>query len=135
MMRTSQIFGVLGLAFLLSSCGSAKGPQLGTVTGVVSMDGKPLANARVVFTPIDEGRGSVGVTNESGRYSLEFAYNQKGAAVGEHTVQIFSESYSGEGPSDPVISPEFNSASTLKAHVKPGRNSFDFSVTSTSRRP
>lgn len=135
MIRICQIFAASGLLFILSSCGGGQnGPTLGSVTGVVQMDGKPLANARVVFTPIDEGRGSTGVTNDSGKYSLEFTHDQRGALVGEHTVQIFSDQYSGEGPSDPVISPEFNADSTLKANVKSGRNSFDFAVTSSPRR-
>jgi hypothetical protein len=66
------------------------------VSGRVTFNGKPLANATVNFQPRgtrDEprppGTGSVGHTNSDGRYSLRMVEpDQLGAVVGTHVVRI-----------------------------------------------
>lgn len=88
--------------FLLAGCGG--GPKLVTVSGRVTMGGKPLANATVNFEPVaasggaEAGGGSYGRTDADGRYSLKYVLDDRaGAVVGEHRVTITSV---GEAASD-----------------------------------
>ncbi len=70
----SAVIALGGL--LLAGCGpSSDVPKLAPVHGVVTMDGKPLANATVRFIP-ESGRPSVGVTDEQGRYELNYTDEQ-----------------------------------------------------------
>ena len=66
----------LALCLALTSaigCGGAPSdmPELGSVTGTVTLAGKPLADAIVEFRPA-EGRPSSGKTNETGAYTLQY---------------------------------------------------------------
>ena len=71
---------------------------LAPVSGRVTLDGQPLAGAAVVFQPKfagDSGEvapGSVGRTNEIGRYALMTVNDEPGAAPGTHKVRIYSYS-------------------------------------------
>lgn len=92
---------VVGL-MLLAGCGG--GPKLVSVSGRVTMGGKPLANATVIFEPIaaaagtEAGGGAYGRTNADGRYSLKYVLDDRaGAVAGEHRVTITS---AGEATSD-----------------------------------
>jgi hypothetical protein len=81
---------VLGLG--ASGCGGSK---IATVSGIVTLDGKPLANATVSFQPISSGKdvnpglGSLGRTDDYGRYKLAIVGEGTGGAlVGKHRVEI-----------------------------------------------
>jgi len=84
--------GLLGLA-LLAGCGES-GPKLAKVSGVVTLDGKPFPNAYVSFQPMaeggkpDPGPGSVGRTDEQGRFRMFTDKLGEGAVVGRHRVRI-----------------------------------------------
>src|SRR6185369_10317424 len=77
------------LLLTLAGCGSG---QFAPVSGTVTLDGKPLANAAVNFQPVeskDSGLASAGKTDASGRYSLRVVMNNaSGAVVGKHRVSI-----------------------------------------------
>jgi hypothetical protein len=86
---------VLGSAFiLLAGCGS--GPKYAPVSGRVTLNGKPLANATVSFQPIahegsiEAAPGSSGKTNANGEYTLSVSPSQSGAWVGKHRVMVSS---------------------------------------------
>ncbi|HEV3143039.1 MAG TPA: carboxypeptidase-like regulatory domain-containing protein [Gemmataceae bacterium] len=81
-------------ALLLALGCNSKGKYV-SVSGRVTLDGKPLVNALVTFQPIaakDEalaaGAGSSGKTNENGEFTLMAANGQNGAVVGKHRVTI-----------------------------------------------
>jgi hypothetical protein len=85
---------LLPLLFLLATgCG---GPhKTAPVSGRVTLNGKPLANAAVLFQPIatsgnnEPGPGSAGTTDADGRYTLSLVGKKtKGAVIGKHKVQI-----------------------------------------------
>ncbi len=62
---------------------------MGRVHGRVTLDGKPLAGATVLFTPVVRGlRHSDGITNENGEYILKYIREEKGATVGKNSVRI-----------------------------------------------
>lgn len=103
---------------------------MGTVTGTVKADGKPLANATVTFYPQPTGRPSSGKTDENGQYKLIYSADENGAIVGEHQVRISTADDGGDyGKSKPETLPsKYNIATELKKEVKPGKNVIDFDL-------
>jgi hypothetical protein len=91
----------------LSGCGRRSDqPPLGTVKGVVTLDGEPLAEANVTFAPTEGGRTSTAVTNSDGSYELNYTTKDKGAKVGEHTVRVSTFQQGGDEPDSPKGVPE-----------------------------
>jgi hypothetical protein len=135
---TAVCLAALCLGFLAGCYGGSKGPEVGKVSGLVTLDGKPLENAAVYFEPA-RGRTSSGLTDKHGHYELSYTKEIKGAEVGGHTVRITREPTvdemlaQGTNPQakqpDPL--PErYNVNSELKAEVKPGGNTCNFELTS-----
>ena len=124
------ILAVVCLALLpAAGCGDG-GPELGTVSGTVTLDGKPLPNAKVEFQPVAKGSPSDDTTDENGYYELAYGVDKPGAMVGMHEVRISTcreEAGDDEGLS-PVIEypellpPKYNEESELTCEVKSGSN-------------
>ncbi|SFI23887.1 carboxypeptidase-like regulatory domain-containing protein [Planctomicrobium piriforme] len=110
--------------------GKPKGPELGEVTGIVTMDGAPLPNKTIVFAS-EKARPAMGTTDAEGRYTLTYAGNEKGTPVGRSTVTISTPLDHPPGPTykDPVPA-KYNTASELGAEVKPGKQEFNFDLKS-----
>jgi hypothetical protein len=64
-------------------------PKLEPVSGTVTLDGRPLASASVVFVPIGKTRGTVavGTTGPDGKYELK-SRGEPGVPAGEHRVVV-----------------------------------------------
>lgn len=127
---------VIAAVVWLGGC-TESGPKVAKVTGLVTMDGKPLPGARLDFHPEGEGRNSGGVTDEEGRYELHYSVSRMGAVLGTHKVFIstyneMTENEWGEiGPGTPETVPaQYNSKSTLTAEVESGRNEINFDLES-----
>ncbi|WP_417386363.1 hypothetical protein [Gimesia sp.] len=138
-MKLLKSFEVVCLSIIslciATGCGDSGGsdqPDLGTVTGVVTMDGQPLANVTVTFSP-ENGRPSIARTDEAGNYELGYLAETKGAVIGKHTVSIITPQ---ENPTPPgqvykdPIPAKYNDQTTLSADVKEGANTFDFQLES-----
>lgn len=92
------------LCVALAGCGS-KGPTLYPVTGkVTSADGKPLANATVVFHPTGTADANFvkprGKTDADGKFSLTTTTTDDGAPSGEYRVTV-EQWLAGARPDDP----------------------------------
>ncbi len=131
-------FWFLSCFVLLASAGCG-GSNLGQVAGTITLDGKPLANASVSFTPLNttggESPGSSGVTDSNGKYSLSLVIAQdSGAVVGKHKV-VISKIF--ESASD-VATPQELANASLPFHdftfeVKSGSNTADFNLESKQK--
>jgi hypothetical protein len=119
-------------AILATGCSSD--PRL-AVSGTVKFKGQLLDQGRIEFHPPD-GKGTLsGDVIQNGRYSIP---REKGLLPATYEVRIFS--YDEKGPKIDAIPGEaglgfkerigkkYNTESTLKAEVKPGNTTFDFSV-------
>jgi hypothetical protein len=101
--QSQFVFAACAVGAALVGCQSDVVP----VSGRVTLNGKPLAGAVVTFQPLSNtqaprpaGTGSVGITDERGRFSLRMVKpNQAGAIVGDHTVTIFATTDSSSGNS------------------------------------
>jgi len=148
-MNTTR-FGQLILGLLISfqmGCSSSDRPELGQVTGTVTLSGKPLTGVAVVFQP-ENGRPARGITNAEGKYELTYISQTKGTKIGPNRVEI-APSEEGEDSEEvesddgepqvapnrsksakPVVPKRYNVQSELKVDVKPGENTFDFQLES-----
>jgi hypothetical protein len=87
--------------------GCSKGPELGSVSGVVTMDGQPLPNAVVTFVPVAGGRAAAGQTDANGQYTLVFV-GTTGALVGQHRVSVTTAPKAqGSAPSGKMTEEEY----------------------------
>ncbi len=128
-----QRFSVLCLtasAVLLAACGRGDLPPLGQVSGTVTMDGKPLSDVTVQFSPEAGGRTSVGITDQNGVYQLAYTSDAMGAQVGKHTARLLPGAVA---PSDDAMDLSSPSVSippeamekTFEFDVVSGKNTFD----------
>ena len=66
---------------------SRSGPEFAPAGGLVTLDGKPLADAGVMFTPVRGGPVASATTDHDGRFTLRTLTND-GALVGEHAISV-----------------------------------------------
>lgn len=104
---------------------------LGRVTGVITLDGQPLADADVTFQPEGEGRAAVGTTDSQGHYELVYLND---AIVGPNLVSVTTFRDAADDGSTPEV-PEklpsrYQSDSSVKVEVEKGSNTFDFDLES-----
>lgn len=80
------------LVAAISGCGKGEGgPNLVPAEGIVTLDGRPLANADVMFIPQGEtaGQALFGRTDAQGRFHVGTPDGKRrGAAVGRYKVTI-----------------------------------------------
>ena len=114
--------------------GRLKLPKLGYVTGIVKMDGAPLAGATVYFAPLDptmanakrdRARTSFGITDEKGAYKMMYLQGTPGVAVGKCRIWLDLV-----GPKGQVIPPDYTEAVMQVREVKPGSQEYSFEMTS-----
>ena len=111
--------------------------ETGDVQGVITLDGQPLANATVTFSPA-QGRASIGQTDAEGRYQLRYTNTETGAEFGQHRVSITSaiQGVSAEGDVPGVegrqelLPARYHADTELTADVKAGSNTIDFALES-----
>ena len=123
------------LAACCSGCNSEKLPGLGTVTGTVTMDGKPVADAMISFESTTPGKSAaLGKTDANGNYELYYSRGNKGAPVGENVVKITTFGETGDEDNRQIrketVPTKYNVKSELKADVKRGANKIDFKLES-----
>ena len=136
MMIRSRVLVLSGL--LLAGCfgGASDTPDLGSVQGKVTLDKQPLANARVLFSPIEGGRPAIATTESNGSYELMYSPGNPGATPGKYSISIstaltVTDEQTGEDVQVPEKVPaKYNAHTTLEREVVAGSNTFDFDLDS-----
>ncbi|QDV16738.1 hypothetical protein Pan153_13700 [Gimesia panareensis] len=124
--------------FGLCSCTGGSGepvPELADVNGVITIDGAPLTNAKIIFEPQEATdnalrRASSATTQQDGSYSLEYNEDASGASLGNHKVMILKLTDNPEDAGKQLVPPKYNDQSELTAEVKEGGNTINFDLTS-----
>lgn len=134
---------LLSLSLVLPFLGCGGGPDdmpdIGQVTGVITVDGKPGADLMVTFQP-QAGRPSYATTDASGAYELQYNSDTSGAKIGPNQVTISTASDGGDDYSeggnateaaDPIPA-KYNTMAAENAEmtveVKSGSNEFNWDV-------
>ncbi len=124
----------LGAVSLSVFSGCDNGPVVSSVRGKVTLDGNPLPNATIVFTP-ETGRSSLGRTNDDGEYKLLFSPEKDGALVGTMRVRItvaeeYTDSRDRSRMRPELVPAKYNEKSELVVEVEPKDNVIDFDLQS-----
>lgn len=143
--RLSAVTFVGMLAAIVGCGGGTDQPDLGLVSGKITLDGVPLSGVDVTFRP-EDGRPAMGKTDAEGNYVLNYIRDNPGCKVGRCRVEIGSSEESGEGvgsegelegdelvqtPNKAAVAEipaKYNVQSELEADVKPGENTFNFEL-------
>lgn len=145
--RSATALGCALLAALATGCGRSASYELAPVSGVVTLDGKPVPHTKVVFTPqgsagnVAPGPGSAANCDDAGRFELRTVRGEPGAVVGVHTVRIYAhgppKSVAGDVDAGPPVKEaypaRYNTESQLAFEVPPaGTTAADFHLQSTA---
>jgi hypothetical protein len=124
---------VLALVLLPSGCGDSD-PRL-AISGTVKFKGELLDQGRIEFHPPSNKGTMSGAGIQNGKYEIP---RSTGLAPDTYEVRIFSYDQKGAKldamPGEPGlgfkerIARQYNLGSTLKAEVRSGNTTFDFSV-------
>jgi hypothetical protein len=150
--RMRVLTGLLSCALLaltLTGCGDGRDadlPDLVPVSGIVTMDGEPVAGVNVLFSPVGSTSGGMcyANTDEAGKYVLTDSNGREGAPMGEFEVtcskwampdgsDFKSDDQSPmEAGAVPALPAKYGDAisSGLKAAVPAGGGTFDFKLES-----
>lgn len=137
-MSKRQMFVPMLLVSILLGCSGTPSdqPVTGEVEGIVTLDGNPLANARVIFVPQEGGQASDAVTDDSGRYVLRYKRDIMGAKIGQHTVTVttfeaqeLDDFGKPTGGRPELVPAQYNENSTLVVEVKKGKNDIPLPLT------
>lgn len=121
---------------LIGVAGCGGNPNLGQVTGKVTLDGKPLPSATLMFTPDSGGATSYGKTDSSGQYRMQFSDTENGAWIGHNKVVIRTGDVlpDNSGSIPELVPAAYNRNSSLTAEVKSGSNTIDFPLDSKASK-
>jgi hypothetical protein len=100
-----------------------------SVSGTVTINGKPVQGIEVQFVPDAKVRPSIGMTDANGRYKAEFLSTQSGVALGPCVVQL--SIFRGESMKN-YLPKKFNEDSAsnpeFKLDVVQGGITFDYDI-------
>jgi hypothetical protein len=135
---------VLLLPSLVTGCKARR--DIAPVSGVITLDGRPLAGGSIVCQPIAPpgsviaGKGSGAFCDANGHFELQTLSGQPGAVVGEHRVRIYgartkpkqASNVDGGSSNDRELVPKkYNRDTTLTLTVPPeGTTEANFTLTS-----
>ena len=110
---------ILATISLIVGCGKSL-PQIVPVSGVVTLDGKPLYHAEVRFIPVEQGLDGnmvgAAVTDQDGKYTLRLPGRETpGSCAVECAVTINEGPMPAEireGPNEQVLGASFRSSLT-----------------------
>lgn len=126
----------VGIVAMLAGVGCG-GPVKRAVSGTVTLDGKPLDEAVIMFVPLDIQAGKTGAAITRGRYDVP---REGGLLPGRYRVEIADDPPIDHAHENPTSKPlasrrrlpvHYSVASPLVIDVAPsGPSDFDFPLTS-----
>jgi len=148
-MRHSQSWILAAMVVAAAGCGGDH-VKVASVSGRVTLDGKPLANAFVQFQPMASGQSietpgppSVGTTDADGRFELTLSQGgKKGAVIGQHRVRFSTfreeskakDSDETEVTQRETVPPQYNARSEVTFIVpESGSTTADFALDAKAR--
>ncbi len=131
LLSRADVLPVVAVAALIVAVGCS--PRIESVSGVVSLNGKPQGGIKLLFEPKSaKGKRAMAVSGPDGRFALhrQGMGNRAGAIVGDYIVRAYAADVD-DPDAAPVIPDRYASSSTLEFQVKPGQaNSFEINLES-----
>jgi len=118
----------LALALLAASCSSESG--LVTITGNVTLDGAPLSEGDILFTPADTQFGSEAAKIESGVYRVSLRPGESKVQIRASRPVPGKKGPMGEQLIEDYLPPKYNDQSDLKIDVSKDQRQYDFPLRS-----
>jgi hypothetical protein len=110
------------------------GPTEAEVSGTVLMDDQPLKEGDIIFQEADNTITPSSSKIVDGKYTLRVLPGSKVVRINASRPPLIPDKVMGDAAREPMIAEEFNTRSTLKADVKPGKHQgVDFKVKSIPR--
>jgi hypothetical protein len=132
-LRRAVAIGLASLFLLAIGCGKA---HESSISGTVTLDGKPLTTGVVSFYPLKGGPMAYGNIQSNGAYKIVTG-GTRGLPSGEYRVAVVANETAANTPGVEMmgkrITPEKYATpekSGLKFNVQPGGNRFDISLQS-----
>lgn len=116
---------ILTLTAFHAGCIKSDIPELGSVKGKVTMNGKPVTGADLESLPV-RGRPAYGVIQPDGSYEMMYKKNVHGSLLG---VCKFSPIWP-TGVRGPAFPPEYLN---VEVEIKPGQNTYNLEMKSDSK--
>jgi hypothetical protein len=136
--RRWQRCGLAALIVLFAIVAIGCGPSLSTVSGNVTVDGKPLEKGAISYAPADNQGSPVTANVAGGKYELQVQAGKKFVQISAPVLVGKKKQY--EGPDAPYdefydesLPPQYNSKTTLTFDVQPGKNAKDWAVESQKK--
>ncbi len=122
---------VVCLSFSTGCSSKPTDPTIAPVSGNITLDDNPLANATIMFVADGQNRPAVGKTDSSGNYTLYYTSSLPGAKIGHNTVSIATATEGDDGKfSKEVIPKRYFKPGALTAEIKADQhNTVDFKLT------
>ncbi|QDU55903.1 hypothetical protein [Aeoliella mucimassa] len=129
-----SMMGCVVLSLLMVGCKS-KDDSMGSVHGIVRVDGNPPSKGSIIFAPRDGKARTAGTKIEDGHYEAEVPIGTAKVAI--RIPQKVGERKASNAPNSPmvpiiedVLPPKYNEQTELEVDVKPGSNEFSFDLSS-----
>lgn len=127
----NRVMAMFGLACLICAAVGCADAGLKPVTGMVTLDGHPADGVKVIFVPVEGGRGnSMARTDKDWRYQLAYTSQLTGTMPGNYKVLITKDEME---TGKEMIPDRYSSGgkSTMRAEVtEAGDNVFNFEIES-----
>lgn len=144
---SSKVTSLLFLCSLLFLVGCGPDYKIVPVSGRITLDGKPLANATILTQPIGTkenttpGPGSISETDDDGNYELEFQHEVRvGAVPGPVRVKIVENAEKKVSSDDTVarvrskVPLDYQEGKAEHTIPEDGSDQMDFELESRRRR-
>ena len=129
MLRWALLLAMALPPFVLVGCG----PGRVSVSGEVTLDSQPLADAQVLFQPVSGGRPATGKTDAAGKFTLSTDKPGDGVAPGDYQVAVTAVSISYARPTDGSEYSEKTTWRAPKTYADPKTSGLKASVTNDNK--
>jgi len=124
-----RLLAIVGLSAALTGCGGGPGVEIAPVSGRVTLDGRPVKGAYVEFIPKKGGRPSGGITDEEGRYTLQYSLDDVGAVLGPARVLVTTGDPENPKERPELIPARYNKQTILEVEVTADQHEHNFELT------
>lgn len=128
--------GLVCFILAIVATGCSRGPAMAKISGEVTVDGQPLKDGRILFTPEDGLGQTGGSTITDGKFQVEVPPAKMKVQI--NASQVIGKQAAYEGvPNSPmmdivkeIIPKRYNDQTELREEVKPGAQSVKYELRS-----